>query len=97
MINRDIIVPFRQHTLAEGSEIIRKAYNPKGFVWKASPKPDDQTLWRSWIDACLTEATKPLSTWEQDFIQSISDDLTFTGRLSEKQVEVLERLYTEKV
>ena len=96
MIDRNLIVPFRKHTLAECSEIIRQVINPQSFEWKAAPKPDDQTLWRSWIDACLTEATKPLSKWEQDFLQSISDDLTFKGSLSEKQVEVLERIYTEK-
>ena len=97
MIDRALIVPFRQHTLAECVEIIRQAVNPKGYTWEAPVKLDDQTIWRSWIDACLTEATKPLSKWEQDFIQSISDDLTFKGTLSEKQVEVLERIYTEKV
>lgn len=97
MIDRDLIVPWRKHTLAECSEIIRQAINPGGFEWKAAPKLDNQTLWRSWIDACLTEASKPLSKWEQDFVQSISDDLTFKGALSEKQVEVLERIYTEKV
>ena len=97
MIDRNLIVPYCKHTLAECSEIIRQAINPQGHEWKAAPKLDDQTLWRSWIDACLTEATKPLSKWEQDFVQSISDDLTFTGRLSDRQVEVLERIYTEKV
>ena len=97
MIDRNLIVPFRKHTLVECSEIIRQAVNPKGFTWQAAPKQDEQTIWRSWIDACLTEASKPLSKWEQDFIQSISDDLTFKGTLSEKQVEVLERIYTEKV
>lgn len=92
----NLIVPFRKHTLAECSEIIRLMVNPQGYTWKAAPAPDDQTLWRGWIDTCLNEATKPLSKWEQDFLQSISDDLTFKGTLSEKQVEVLERIYTEK-
>ena len=97
MIDRNLIVPYRKHTLEECSEIIRLVVNFQGHTWKAAPQPDDQTLWRSWIDACLMEAKKPLNKWEQDFLKSISDDLTFTGRLSGPQVEVLERIYTEKV
>lgn len=97
MIDRNLIVPFRKHSLVECSEIIRQATNPKGYSWTPLTKQDEQTIWRGWIDACLTEASKPLTKWEQDFIQSISDDLTFKGSLSDKQVEVLERIYTEKV
>ena len=97
MIDRSLIVPYRKNTLTECSEIIQQVVNPGCYRWKAAPKPDAQTLWRSWINACLTEATKPLSKWEQDFLQSISDDLTFTGKLSDKQIETLERIYTEIV
>ena len=97
MIDRNLIVPFRKHTLAECSEIIRQVINPQSFEWKAAPKPDDQTLWRSWIDACLTEASKPLTERERDFLISIADDLTYTSSLSEHQVKWLESVYTEKV
>jgi len=54
-------------------------------------------LHHAWIDACVNESKKRLSKWEEDFLTSISDQLTNTGSLSEKQVEILERIYTEKV
>ena len=96
-MNINLIVPYRKHTLQECSDIIQQAVNPEGHTWKAAPKEDDQTLWRGWIDACLTEASKPLTEREKDFLISISDDLTYTGSLSERQVKWLESIYTEKV
>ena len=97
-INRDLIIPYRQHTLAECVEIIQQAVNPKKYLWKGKmPEMTDQEKWQGWIDGCLNESTKRLTDWETKFLISISDDLTHTGRLSLKQVEVLERIYTEKV
>jgi len=38
-----------------------------------------------------------LTNWENSFLESISDQLTRTGSLSEKQEEILERIYVDKV
>lgn len=49
------------------------------------------------IDRCLTEG-KQLTLWEQDtFLPSISEQLDRVGKLSEKQQEILDKIYTEKV
>ena len=49
-----------------------------------------------WIDCCLNEHHKPLSAWEQSFLESVSDQLDRVGNLSEKQVEIIERIFAEK-
>jgi hypothetical protein len=38
-----------------------------------------------------------LTNWENSFLESLSDQLTRTGSLSEKQEEILERIYCDKV
>jgi hypothetical protein len=48
------------------------------------------------IDRCLTEG-KNLSEWETKFCESVQEQLDRTGHLSEKQQEILDRIYTEKV
>lgn len=47
------------------------------------------------IGDCETRSKK-LSDWELNFIDSISQQLTRTGSLSEKQLEILDRIW-EKV
>lgn len=37
-----------------------------------------------------------VSKWEADFVESISDQLQQRGSLSEKQVEILDRIYAER-
>lgn len=39
---------------------------------------------------------KVLTPWEQEFIESVSDQFTRRGSLSDKQFTILERIYTEK-
>ncbi len=53
-------------------------------------------LHRSWIDACVNESKRRMSKWEEEFLESISDQLDRTGSLSERQAEILERIYAEK-
>jgi hypothetical protein len=55
----------------------------------------DQEKWQYWIETIQTEG-KYLSKWEKDFVESISDQLQTKGRLFERQVEILERIYSEK-
>jgi hypothetical protein len=49
-----------------------------------------------WIRQVNEEATKPLTKWEESFMESITDQFERTGRLSERQIEILERIYAEK-
>jgi hypothetical protein len=42
------------------------------------------------------QVTKRLSTWEQDFLESVTAQWRARQALSEKQFETLERIYAEK-
>ncbi len=42
------------------------------------------------------EAHKVLTPWETSFMESITDQFDRSGRLSDRQVEILERIYAEK-
>ena len=44
----------------------------------------------------LESPSKRLSPWELNFLESVSDQFSRRGDLSEKQFEILERLYSEK-
>lgn len=44
----------------------------------------------------LESPEKPLSQWEENFIESIADQFSSRASLSDKQFEVLERIYAEK-
>jgi hypothetical protein len=48
-----------------------------------------------WLTACEQDGVN-LSTWEQDFIESLRTQRQSGRRLSEKQAEILERIYAEK-
>lgn len=50
---------------------------------------------RDWVEQCLEHSHK-LSKWELDFVESLSEQLERRGTLSERQQEILERIYTEK-
>ena len=49
-----------------------------------------------WIIRVIDEGLN-LSQWEKDFVDSIQDQFDRSGHLSEKQIDILERIYTEKV
>jgi len=48
------------------------------------------------LEVCESEMEK-LSDWEQNFIESISDQFTNFGKLSIKQEEILTKLYDKVV
>jgi hypothetical protein len=50
---------------------------------------------REWIEA-VNEGGKGLTQWEISFMESITDQLERKGTLSERQIEILERIYAEK-
>ena len=47
---------------------------------------------REVLDTIESETDK-LTTWEQQFIESVSDQYTRKGSLSEKQLEIVETIY----
>ncbi len=49
-----------------------------------------------WIERINTEG-RNLTEWEKSFMESITAHWDATGFLSEKQLEVVERIYTNKV
>jgi len=56
---------------------------------------DNFTLHMSWIDKCMEERHK-LNDWERKFIIDIRLQLRSKGSLSDKQVQILERIYADK-
>lgn len=50
---------------------------------------------KQWITTIVEEGTK-LTKWELDFMESIADQFTEKNWISDKQEEILERIYSEK-
>jgi len=57
---------------------------------------DLRTLHRDWVDRIKTEGVN-LSVKEEDFIESIDDQLAWGRHLTEPQASWLEDIYTNKV
>ena len=55
----------------------------------------DSATIENWI-AIIQENEHKLSKWEADFIDSISEQFESKGWISDKQEEILERIYSEK-
>lgn len=61
----------------------------------------DPSVIQSWLEQ-VQNGGRGLTKWEEDFIASLSDQversIAITGwfRISEKQEEILERIYAEK-
>lgn len=50
---------------------------------------------RHWIDTISTEG-RGLSKWEGDFVESVAEQFEERGSISDRQEEILERIYAEK-
>ena len=50
---------------------------------------------KEWIDSVNTEG-RNLTNWELGFMASITEQFELTNRLTERQAEVLERIYAHK-
>jgi hypothetical protein len=59
-------------------------------------QPQDISVYKSWVEAILDEASNKLSNWEVDFINSIASQLDNNRNLSEKQADIVERIYSER-
>ena len=49
-----------------------------------------------WLERCEGEA-RNLTDWERNFLESVQEQFDRSGHLSEKQIEILERIYCERV
>lgn len=45
---------------------------------------------------CLASPSKELTKWEQDFVASITTQFETRGTLSDRQIEILDKIYSEK-
>jgi hypothetical protein len=57
--------------------------------------PDRKDIIRQMFQA-LENPHKDLTEWEENFLESISDQFEKRGTLSDKQFEILDRIYAEK-
>ncbi len=57
---------------------------------------DKRERWREWCDRILSDGVN-LTAWEGDFAESIDSQLSLGRSLSERQAEILERIYSERV
>lgn len=65
-------------------------------MWREAVKTEQSN---ETIDHFLRELQHPykkLTAWELDFLESVQDQFDRRGGLTEKQFEVLERIYAEK-
>lgn len=60
-----------------------------------STRKEKRNLHGTWLADILSQA-RNLTAWEQQFLASIEERLDEGWNLSEKQAEVLERIYAEK-
>ena len=59
-------------------------------------KRQSREVLEQWI-AVVNDEGRKLTDWEVQFMESITEQFDNSGSLSEKQEEILERIYTEKV
>lgn len=60
-------------------------------------KPLSNEIYLDWINTIIEEASDELTMWESNFITDLLTKLIrSTYKLSEKQHEILERIYAEK-
>lgn len=71
----------------------------EGFQMGVKWTPQSIEVYRSWVDAILSEASDELTVWETNFINDMDEKLTlyagFGRNLSEKQAETLEGIYAK--
>jgi hypothetical protein len=57
---------------------------------------EEQKKWEYMLNQCETEG-RNISAWELSFLESLRDQFDRTHSLSERQKEILERIYVDKV
>ena len=59
------------------------------------PRTDKQKLIEQMLQA-LETPSKELTKWEENFLESLNEQYQTRGTLSDRQMEVLDRIYSEK-
>jgi len=59
-------------------------------IWK----PQEAKVYQDWIDTIFDEAESELNDWERTFLDDIQKWLNKTSKLTEKQADKLESIYT---
>lgn len=59
-------------------------------------KRQPREVLQQWVDSVLDQGER-MTDWELHFAESIADQLEFGSGVSERQEEILERLYVDKV
>jgi hypothetical protein len=57
---------------------------------------NEQVALAAHMIAELEHPSKPLTTWEESFVESVTDQWERRHWLSDRQLEILERIYAEK-
>lgn len=57
-------------------------------------RPQPISVYQSWIEA-IKDVSEKLTTWETEFVDSIENQLA-SRNLTERQAEILERIYANK-
>lgn len=60
-----------------------------------SEKKLKNTAIQQWLDTLETPRHE-LTKWEEDFVDSVREQFQARGSLSERQIEILEKIYAEK-
>lgn len=58
--------------------------------------PQDQRTQIEQMLSDLENPRKPLTKWEEQFLESIADQFEHSHTLSDRQFEILDRIYAEK-
>lgn len=58
--------------------------------------PQPLEVIKEWIDSIIKEASDELSDWEMEFVESVQKRNNKGQDLTEKQQDILERIYAEK-
>ena len=61
-------------------------------IWK----PQSSDIHKYWVSTILDEASDLLNSWETTFIESIDERLSMKLPLTQRQEEILEKIYAEK-
>jgi hypothetical protein len=61
-------------------------------IWK----PLTIETYQYWVKTIISENQDALNDWETNFIDSIDNQLASQRNLSQRQAEILERIYSEK-
>ena len=72
--------------------VLLRGINKMAKIWE----PQSIEIYKSWANSIIDEAQDNLSEWEFNFIDSIKRQLDYSKQLSQKQADILEKIYAEK-